>query len=86
MDGNTIKLAVITGNHAYEVPPFVRLFRSLEGIDAYIQDLDNYCQDLAHVREWYEAVLFYNMHSEPTPSCREIADRLEYGSRGIVVL
>lgn len=86
MDGSTTRLAVITGSHAFEVPPFVQLFRSLEGVDAYIQDLDNYCHDLAHAREWYDAVLFYNMHSEPTPSCREIADRLEYGRRGIVVL
>jgi type 1 glutamine amidotransferase len=86
MEDNAVRLAVITGSHPFEVPPFVRLFRELEGVDAYIQDLDNYCQDLAQVREWYDAVLFYNMHAEPTASCREIADRMEYGRRGMVVL
>jgi len=86
MQEGAVRLAVITGEHPYEVPAFAQLFRSLEGIDAYIQDLDNYCRDLAHVRDWYDAVLFYNMHGEPTPSCREIAERLEYRERGVVIL
>jgi uncharacterized protein len=57
-----IKTAVITGNHPYEVPQFISLFRSLKSVDFYPQYLENFTADLANVREQYDVVLFYNMH------------------------
>ena len=32
-----VRVAVVTGGHFYEVVEFHRLFRSLDGIDAYVQ-------------------------------------------------
>jgi type 1 glutamine amidotransferase len=57
-----IKTAVITGNHPYEVPQFINMFRSLESVDFYPQYLENFAADLANVQEQYDVVLFYNMH------------------------
>jgi hypothetical protein len=33
-------VAVITGEHSFDVPSLYRLFRSLEAIDAYVQHLE----------------------------------------------
>ena len=57
-----VKTAVISGNHPYEVPQFINLFRSLGSIDFYPQYLENFAADLANVREQYDVILFYNMH------------------------
>ncbi len=46
-----IMTAVITGNHDFEVPEFINLFRALPGIDFYPQSLENFAADLANVRE-----------------------------------
>jgi uncharacterized protein len=86
MDSSAIKLAVVTGMHPFEVPPFIQLFRSLEGIDAYVQDLENFCLDLAHVREQYDVVLFYNMHREPPAGCREALESLGQTKQGLFFL
>ena len=60
-----IMTAVITGNHDFEVPEFINLFRALPDLDFYPQSLENFAADLAHVREKYDALVFYNMHAEP---------------------
>jgi type 1 glutamine amidotransferase len=86
MDSQAIKVAVVTGMHPFEVPPFIQLFRSLEGVDAYVQDLENYCLDLAHVRDEYDAVLFYNMHREPPEGCREALESLGQTKQGLLFL
>jgi type 1 glutamine amidotransferase len=82
-----IKLAVVTGHHPFEVPPFVDLCRSLSGVDAYLQDLENFCADLAHVRTAYDVVLFYNMHREPPDdACREGLEALGTTEQGLLFL
>ena len=58
---NAVKVAVVTGGHSYDVPNFHRLFRSLEGIDAYIQNIDDFCSSTEEVRDDYDVVLFYIM-------------------------
>jgi len=58
---SAIKTAVITGGHSYEVLPFQNLFRSLPGIDAYIQHLDDFTSSPQEVRDGYDAVVFYIM-------------------------
>jgi type 1 glutamine amidotransferase len=56
-----IKTAVVTGGHAYDVPNFHKLFRSLKGIDAYIQPMDDFASSPEEVRDSYDVVLFYIM-------------------------
>jgi hypothetical protein len=89
----SIQVAVITGNHQFDVPAFHRLFRALPGVDAYIQHMDDWAADAGKMREKYAAVVFYNM---PTgiPSAEVKAEQklraaLEWlgeSKQGIVVL
>jgi hypothetical protein len=62
-DGN-IRLAVITGGHAFEVPPFYELFYELPDIVSYPQHMDNFVADWARVADDYNVVLFYHMLME----------------------
>lgn len=57
-----IKTAVVTGQHPFDARGFARLFRGLEGIDAYIQHMEEYTADPAKLWDWYDVVVFYNMH------------------------
>ena len=57
-----IKTAVVTGQHAFDVPGFHALFRSIPEIDFYLQDLENFARDAGNVRDAYEVVVFYNFH------------------------
>lgn len=59
-----VKAAVVTGGHSYDVVGFHRLFRDLEGVDAYIQHLDDYASSAPEARDWYDAVVFYIMPTE----------------------
>ena len=81
-----IMTAVITGNHDFEVPAFINLFRALEGIDFYPQSLEDYSADLAKVRENYEAVGFYNMHSQPNAVTQRVYETLGEIEQGVVFL
>ena len=56
-----ITVAVITGGHPFDVQPFHQLFRSLPGIDAYIQHTDEFASEPAEVRDRYDALVFYSM-------------------------
>ncbi len=89
-----VTCAVITGGHAFDVPHFHQLFRSLDGIDAYVQTLEDWVADCAGVRETYDVVLFYNMHRE-TPAedekhwgkrCRDALESLGRTGQGVLVL
>jgi hypothetical protein len=55
----TVKTAVITGGHSFEVLKFHELFRSLPGVDAYIQHLDDFASSAQAVRDSYDALCFY---------------------------
>jgi hypothetical protein len=56
--------AVITGHHSFDVPGFHNLFRSLPGVDAYIQTLGDFCADAGRVRDQYRVLVFYNFHHQ----------------------
>ncbi len=56
-----VQLAVITGGHGYDVRNFHRFFRSLPGVDAYIQHMDDFAAARAEVRDGYDVALFYTM-------------------------
>ena len=57
----TIKTAVITGGHSYEVAPFRALFRALPGMDATIQHIEDFVTSPQDVRDGYDVVVFYIM-------------------------
>lgn len=78
--------AVITGGHHFEVPAFINLFRALPGIDFYPQSLENFVADLEQVRRKYDVLVFYNMHSELTPSAQAMYESLGESSQGLVFL
>ena len=83
-----IKTAVITGQHAFDVPGFHGLFRSIPEIDFYLQDLENFAADAGKVREQYDALAFYNFH-RVTPDegrVREAIEGLGEDGTGILVL
>ncbi len=66
MNESPIRVAVVTGGHSYDVPNFHRLFRALEGVEAFIQSIDDFSASTKAVREGYDVVLFYIMMM-PTP-------------------
>jgi hypothetical protein len=86
-----VRVAVITGGHAFDVVGFHDAFRCLDGIDAYIQPLEDWSGDLARHGQRYDVLVFYNMHTmapEDAPGgqrTRDAIDSLGTGS-GIVVL
>jgi len=55
------RVAVVTGGHAYDVLNFHKLFRTLAGVDAYIQHMDDFTATPEAVRDQYAVVVFYHM-------------------------
>lgn len=60
-----VHAAVVTGGHAYDVVNFHRLFRGLEGVDAYVQHFEDFRTSPQTVRDAYEAVVFYIHYKDP---------------------
>jgi len=59
---DTLTLAVVTGGHSYDVPHFHRLFHAIgDGMDVYIQYMDDFASSPAEVRQGYDVALFYIM-------------------------
>jgi hypothetical protein len=58
---NPVKAAAVTGGHAFDVVGFHELMRGLEGVDVYIQHMDDFCSSRQAVRDGYDVVLFYAM-------------------------
>lgn len=56
-----LRLAVVTGGHAYDVPNLHRLFRALPGLDPYVQHMDDFASSSEAVRDAYDVVLLYIM-------------------------
>jgi hypothetical protein len=56
-----IQLAVVTGGHTFQVPPFYELFRNLPDVDFYPQALDEFTAN-DKLASAYHVVLFYTMH------------------------
>ena len=91
----SIPVAVVTGQHPFEVQCFHQMFRSLENIDAYVQHMEDFCASPEDVRDRYSAVVFYNFHMR-TPTGEEegwfekpmrgALERLGTAQQGIVVL
>lgn len=59
---DALHLAVVTGGHPYDVPNFHRLFHAIgDGMNVYIQHMDDFASSPAEVRQGYDVVLFYIM-------------------------
>jgi uncharacterized protein len=95
MKNKIIDLAVITGGKAHDVIGFHRLFRSLEGINSYIQHIDDFASTPEQVRDRYDSILFFFMMQEgPTDDglpgyCGQPKSAIEHlgqTGQGIVVL
>jgi type 1 glutamine amidotransferase len=89
-----IRTAVVTGRHPFDARGFAELFRSLDGIDAYIQHMEEFTADPGRLRDWYDVVVFYNMHREtPTgkgpwyeKSTKAALERLGESDQGMLML
>ncbi len=62
-----IDLAVVTGAKSHDVIGFHHLFRSFDGIDSYIQHIDDFASAPQAVRDSYDVVLFYFMMPDGPP-------------------
>ena len=51
----------MTGGHGYDVMNFQRLFHSLDGVETYVQHMDDFATSSEAVRDAYEVVVFYTM-------------------------
>ncbi len=60
-DNQPLRVAVVTGGHAFDVPNFYQLLRDLPGIDAYPQHLEHFASSSPEVRDAYDVVVFYGM-------------------------
>ena len=66
MTEKKIKIAVVTGGHPFDVIGFSDLFRALDGVQAYIQHIDDFAVASEEIRDSYDVVLFYSfMQPEP---------------------
>ena len=60
-DPQALRVAVVTGGHAFDVPNFYRLFRQMPGVDAYPQHIEHFASSPQEVRDAYDAIVFYGM-------------------------
>ncbi len=82
-----VKVAVLTGGHAYDVPNFEKLFQSLSGIHATIQTMEAFFALSAAERDAYDALLFYHMLMPvPTGAAKEALEHLGSTEQGLLVL
>lgn len=90
-----IKIAVVTGGHSYDILGFHALFRKIEGIDAYIQHMDDFASSPPEIRRAYDSIVFYIMLMEgPTDEGlawhagkpKSVLEELGESRQGIVIL
>lgn len=94
MPNASLRVAVVTGHHPFDVVGFHQMVRALPETDCYVQDLTDFASAPAEVRKSYDAVVFYNMHTalpgENPPWFESgivpVIDQLGEADQGIVVL
>ena len=80
-----MKIAVVTGEHGFREKDFDAVFKSMEGIDFFREDLDIFVDDPN--QKDYETVVFYNFHRPyPTEAQAEAILGLTERGQGIVIL
>lgn len=86
-DNDSIKVAVITGGHYFDVPGFHAVFRDMPQVDSYIQLEDNWAADIGQVLDSYDVLLFYNMpRGAPEDKNRSVLENLGASGQGIFLL
>ncbi len=91
---STLRVAVVTGRHPFDVVGFTALFRSFSDVDVYVQHLEDFATDPGNARDTYDVVVFYNFHQELPPDdgpwfekdTRRALERLGETGQGVVVL
>ena len=63
-EDGSIRTAVVTGAHEYDVVSFQDMLRNLPGVNCYPQNLEDFVTDTGTARSRYEAVVFYNFHRQ----------------------
>ena len=94
MTTRPLSLALITGQHAFDVPGLYALFRAMPGIDFYPQALEDWAADFGEMRDRYDVLVFYNYHQTlDAPGgrtwgrdVRRAVERLGETPQGIVLL
>lgn len=71
-DTGNLKAAVIVGGHGYDVPGFKALLDGLDGVDWYLQDIDNWAG--SPVADQYDVFIFYHMVAWGIASLRRDMD------------
>jgi len=86
--GKLLRVAVVTGGHAFDVINFHKLFRTLAGVDAYIQHMDDFIATPDNVRDEYDVVVFYHMLMQGPPEgpIKNALSHLGSTEQGILVL
>jgi type 1 glutamine amidotransferase len=93
-DTDSIRVAVVTGGHSFDVPEFHRLFRELPGVDAYPQHMEHFASSSQAVRDAYDAVVLYGMERGEVPEAgphyagntKAALERIVDRGQGIVIL
>jgi len=87
-DGKPLRVAVVTGGHAFDVINFHKLFRALSGVDAYIQHMDDFVATSESIRDAYDVVVFYHMlmPGPPDGPMKDALAHLGAAEQGILVL
>jgi hypothetical protein len=62
MAAHRLQVAVITGEHPFDVPGFHRFLAALPSLECFVQDLDNFAWDATAARARYDVLLFFNYH------------------------
>ncbi len=78
-----VTVAVVTGGHSYDAVEFDRVWRSLDGIDAVVQHMDEFAAAPKATREAFDAIVFYTMLRENPPAA---LSELGATEQGIVML
>ncbi len=89
-----IRIAVVTGGHAFDVPEFYKLFRELPGVDAYPQHMEHFASCPEEIRDAYDAVVLYGMERGEAPQvgphyagdAKQALERIIQQGQGIVIL
>ena len=89
-----VKIAVIVGEHPYDVPGFQNVFSQMRDIECYFQNLQEFTGSEEKTRNWYDVLLFYNYHlitpSDGNPwfagDVKTVMESLGYTGQGIFIL
>lgn len=59
-----IQLAIVTGQHPFEVQEFQRMLNSFDGIESFPQNMEFFVNSERETRQSYDVILFYNFHRQ----------------------